>query len=502
MKTAAYLSAAMVSLAWVLSTAAGADDAWVAPMKKVHAKFTGQAGTVAQIGDSITITMAFFTPMRGKIKNLPTDLVPAHAWLTSYVQNRCWEAWKGPEWGNNGQMTSNWGAANIDTWLRKMNPEVALIMFGTNDLGAGPRPPEYTAKMRKIVTACLAHGTIPILYTIPPVARQAGNDKQTQYVETFVDAVRGLAKQQNVPLIDYYKEMLDRQPKDFGAKLLGDGVHPSYPKDHQRDFSPKGLANSGYTLRNYLTLKTYYEVHQQVLSKVKSARKASDEMRWTGPTYKGLPAVLIAKAAAAPKVDGKLDDACWAKAKPLIFRCLDGDTRKPTYPTWAKVVATDKTLCIAFHCADPAMDKLVAQARDRDGPVWSDDCVEVFVKAGIRPTRDYHHIGVNAAGSLFDAFGGKKDWNAKIAVAVAKGKSAWTVELAIPFSQMKLPTNPVRLSAPWRLNLTRARPARAGAFTEETALAPTESSSSHRPAMFAYAAVEALGGKLPKEPPK
>ncbi|KPK82873.1 MAG: hypothetical protein AMJ81_08975, partial [Phycisphaerae bacterium SM23_33] len=152
---------------------------WVEPMKKVHAKFTGQAGTVAQIGDSITITMAFFTPIRSDIRNLPADLEPAHEWIRAYVRNRCWAAWKGADWGNEGQMTSNWGAANIDRWLAKMNPELALIMFGTNDLHAGPRPPEYDDKMRKIAQACLDNGTIPILYTIPPVANQLNNPRQT-----------------------------------------------------------------------------------------------------------------------------------------------------------------------------------------------------------------------------------------------------------------------------------------------------------------------------------
>jgi len=53
---------ARVFLAAVVMSAAalggqGADD-WVKPMKAVHARFTGQRGTVAQFGDSITITMA------------------------------------------------------------------------------------------------------------------------------------------------------------------------------------------------------------------------------------------------------------------------------------------------------------------------------------------------------------------------------------------------------------------------------------------------------------
>ena len=59
-----------------------ADDAkdWVEPMKKVHAKFTGSKGTFAQFGDSITVTMAFWSPLRsgerhaGEPSRIPPDL--------------------------------------------------------------------------------------------------------------------------------------------------------------------------------------------------------------------------------------------------------------------------------------------------------------------------------------------------------------------------------------------------------------------------------------------
>ena len=36
---------------------------WVEPMKAVHAGFHGNPGYVAQFGDSITYSMAFWTPI-------------------------------------------------------------------------------------------------------------------------------------------------------------------------------------------------------------------------------------------------------------------------------------------------------------------------------------------------------------------------------------------------------------------------------------------------------
>jgi hypothetical protein len=487
---------ALAFLGLAVGRAVAADEDWVEPMRKVRAKFTGQPGTVAQIGDSITVTMAFFTPIQYEIRNLPKELAPAHQWIRSYVQGRCWSGWKGAEWGNTGMMTSNWGAANIDRWLAKMNPEVALIMFGTNDLHAGPRPPEYDARMRRIAQACIDNGTIPILYTIPPTADQLNNPKRTKYVEGFVESLRKLAAELKVPLIDFYQEMLTRRPKDFPV-LLGDNVHPSYPKPYQRDYSDEGLKNSGYTLRNYLTLRMYWQVYQKVLSQAKSARTTASESAWKGPTYQRLPAVLVRRPAAAAKIDGKLDDACWQAIEPIPFRRLDGDTTKPAYPIWAKVAASREMLLVAFYCHEPQMNNLVSRQRPRDGDVWSDDSVEVFLKAGPEPTGQYHQITVNADGSLYDAFARDSGWQAAVQAAVLKGKDFWTVEIAVPFAQMKLPEDRAALAGPWRLNLTRMRPARGSAFTEEAALAPTESPSSHVPAKFAYAFFEAFGGKLP-----
>src|SRR2546423_1775089 len=49
-------------------------DEWVQSMKKVHARFTGTKGTFAHFGDSITVTMAFWTPLAGTPKNMNPEM--------------------------------------------------------------------------------------------------------------------------------------------------------------------------------------------------------------------------------------------------------------------------------------------------------------------------------------------------------------------------------------------------------------------------------------------
>ena len=107
---------------------------WVEAMAAVHARFKGKQGTFAQFGDSITVSMAFWSPLQNEPKNMSPSAARAHRRVRDYMSADCWSQWKGPEYGNEGGMTIRWAHQNIDGWLKRLNPEVALIMFGTNDL--------------------------------------------------------------------------------------------------------------------------------------------------------------------------------------------------------------------------------------------------------------------------------------------------------------------------------------------------------------------------------
>ena len=159
-------------------------------------------------------------------------------------------------------------------WLDRLNPEVALIMFGTNDLG-GVGLEEYESKTREAVQKCLDHGTVVILSTIPP--RHGHVAKAAE----FAEAVRRIAREMKVPLSDFHAEVLRRRPDDWdgaAAKfkdapgdvynvptlIARDGVHPSNPRKYAGDFSEESLRSSGFGLRSYLTLLKYAEVLREL----------------------------------------------------------------------------------------------------------------------------------------------------------------------------------------------------------------------------------------------
>jgi hypothetical protein len=243
-------------------------------MKEVHEKFKGQRGTFAQFGDSITVSRAFWFGLQYAPKNTSSEMDRALDLVKGHMREECWD-WKGPEFGNQGRMTIRWADQNVDKWLQDLNPEVALMMFGTNDLGSLDVA-EYETKMRQVVQKCLDNGTILILSTLPPKHGQA------EKAAAFADAVRRIAREMQLPLTDYHAEILKRRPDDWdGASdafreyqgydvptlIARDGVHPSNPQEYANDYSDEALRKNGFSLRNYLTLLKYAEVIEKVLGK-------------------------------------------------------------------------------------------------------------------------------------------------------------------------------------------------------------------------------------------
>jgi hypothetical protein len=267
----------------VCGVSRGAEPDWVGPMKKVRARFTGTPGTLGLFGDSITVSLAFWAPLRGEPRGMSDQMAAAQALVKEYLRPECWAQTRGAKFGNEGGMTIRWAHDNVDAWLKSLNPEAAVILFGTNDLGQ-LEVKEFEQKTAEVVDRCLKNGTVVLLTTLPP--RHGLLEKSKQ----FAAAVRRIAREKKVPLIDYQAEILKRRPDDWDGALAKfkdvkgseyevptllarDGVHPSYPKAHQ-DFSEDSLARNGYALRSYLTLLAYAEVARQVLPTEKAAAAA------------------------------------------------------------------------------------------------------------------------------------------------------------------------------------------------------------------------------------
>ncbi len=251
-----------------------ADPAWVEPMKKVHAKFTGTPGTFALLGDSITISLGFWAPLEYAPKDLGGMLGKDLQLVRGYMKADCWRKWRGPDYGNESGKTIRWADEHAAKWLEKLNPEVAVLMFGTNDVSQVDAK-DFETKTRAVIERCLKNGTIVIMTTIPPLSGSVEKSK------SFAEVQRKIAAEMKLPLIDYQAEILKRRPKDWDGSLpkfkefakdvyqvptliAADGSHPSNPQKHQ-DYSEESLNSNGFQLRNVMTLTAYSEVIRLVL---------------------------------------------------------------------------------------------------------------------------------------------------------------------------------------------------------------------------------------------
>ncbi len=263
------------------------DPDWGDAMAAVHARFQGQRGTFAHFGDSITVSMAFWSPVRDEPKEMAPAAARAHRRVKDYMATDCWSKWKGPEYGNEGGMTIRWAHQNVDAWLKRLNPEVALIMFGSNDLRQVALE-EYQQKTREVVRRCLKNGTIVILSTIPP------RSGMLQESRKYAEAAATIARDEHVPLVDFFGEVLRRRPDDWDGTLKKfgdvpgddyqvptlisrDGVHPSNPRSYIANFGQEALNSNGYGLRSYLVLLAYSRVIERVLDSKAKAQKRPAE---------------------------------------------------------------------------------------------------------------------------------------------------------------------------------------------------------------------------------
>ena len=233
----------------LLSNATAAEgETWVAAMKAVHAKGGAEKGSVSQIGDSITYTKAFLAGLAwGELKG--------EEWgALKRLNGKYFNDRKGPEHANYSGWTAGDGLAKVPAMLAAQKPEIAVILYGTNDVRKGVPPAEYEKNLRGILELCIKSGCVPIISTIPP---QLNNDAK---VEALNAVVKKLAAELKVPLVDFHGEILARQPGTaWDGTILGKGdVHPTGGANF--DFSEENLKKCGYALRNYLVCKAMKDV--------------------------------------------------------------------------------------------------------------------------------------------------------------------------------------------------------------------------------------------------
>jgi hypothetical protein len=163
------------------------------------------------------------------------------------------------------------------------------------------------------------------------------------------------------------------------------------------------------------------------------------------------PPYSVTKRHGEIKVDGKLDEAAWRRALPLEIR-FDHLKKIEGEAATVRLLWDEKFLYAAFTVPDADM---TAPPVERDGPVWENDCVELF----LLPDRNqgvYWEIEISATGDIYDALCTKYSdhWGSDMKVekslqGLQFGRAlqgtpnqsedrdeGYTVEVAVPFDQL------------------------------------------------------------------
>jgi len=129
----------------------------------------------------------------------------------------------------------------LDADILALHPDVVTIMYGTNDamIPPGATQPrlalaDYTSYLHELVQRIRAAGAFPVLMTpLPMTLRYVRwepfkSQGPNFMLVTYVQAMREVAGQEQVPLVDNYATWLEVQAQGTNLDALSaDGMHPN-----------------------------------------------------------------------------------------------------------------------------------------------------------------------------------------------------------------------------------------------------------------------------------
>lgn len=244
-------------------------------MRDVARRFKGKPGVVLHVGDSITLDAAYAAwPLSGRGRSAGDDAVLRwlHAgarderdgwWLCSnrLAPKRSATAFAGIQLRQ--LLAGELSGVSLEAIMKRHQPQAVILLLGTNDATVRRPEPEFAADLNQAVQLMTSRGIVPILSTLPPHARQP------RLALRYNSAIQSAARTAQVPLIDFYGEILRRRPTDWNGTLMErDDLHPTAGPLPAAEPTETELAGSGYLLRAWLSVRKLAEVKAQVFDPV------------------------------------------------------------------------------------------------------------------------------------------------------------------------------------------------------------------------------------------
>jgi hypothetical protein len=147
-----------------------------------------------------------------------------------------------------------------------------------------------------------------------------------------------------------------------------------------------------------------------------------------------------------PNIDGALEKDEWKGAESTDEFLMLGTNKKAGPFTRAWLGVDKENFYAAFRCSLFPGIKPRTKAKGHDGNLWADDSIEFFIWPDfLNPI--YYHFSANSAGvrfeqkRIFDNITGERvssrvNWDIKWIAKAKYEKDAWTLEIAIPLSEL------------------------------------------------------------------
>jgi len=146
----------------------------------------------------------------------------------------------------------------LDQETAAISPRIAIIHYGTNDMGMGSTPdsamPNFHDSMMFMIDHLLSQGIVPVLTGI---SHRGDSTSANRWVNTYNTVIRGMAQRAQVPFIDLHLAMDPLQ----GHGLAGDGIHLNGYAGGPCVLTQEGLQH-GYPTRNLIVLEALDRLHQ------------------------------------------------------------------------------------------------------------------------------------------------------------------------------------------------------------------------------------------------
>src|SRR5437763_2401351 len=153
------------------------------------------------------------------------------------------------------------GLPTLAKMLDDYKPRMVTIECGIYDVEDGVSLDDYRKNVARALDLILDRAAIPVLNTIPPFKAQLERTRQ------FNEALRSLARERGIPVIDLEREILSRRPDDWFGTLVN-RIHLTATEtggSPGAEPTTENLRKSGYHLRGWLTVQKIAEIKRRVL---------------------------------------------------------------------------------------------------------------------------------------------------------------------------------------------------------------------------------------------